>query len=117
VDIDVYAASIVANDGFCMSGTVVEELGGGFGCGFGASCLSGRESAKGNEHGGVDCASVEQEGADAFMEAGESSSVSWSGAERSCLLELRVQSASRIRGYSRRAVSVVDVQAAGNETW
>jgi hypothetical protein len=78
VDTDVYATSIVANDGFWMNGTVVEELGDGVGWGFGASCLSGRESAKGNEHGGVDCASVEQEGAGDFMKADESSSVSWS---------------------------------------
>jgi hypothetical protein len=77
VDVENHPAGGVADSGIWMGGTVVEKLSNGLSSGFSAFRLGRSESAKGNEHGGVDGASVIEEGANDFLESSEARGFEW----------------------------------------
>ena len=65
-----HVAGGVADSGIRMGGAVVEKLSDGLCSGFSTVGLGGGESAKGNEHGGIDGAGIVEKGADDFLKAG-----------------------------------------------
>ena len=71
VDMENHPAGGVADRGIWMDGTVVEELGDGLSSGFSAFRLGRRKGSKGNKHGGVDGASIVEDGANDFLESSE----------------------------------------------
>ena len=75
VDVELHVAGFVLDRCIRVCGTVVQQLCDGLGSGFGAFGLSRCESAECNQHGGVDGASVIQEGANNFLEVGDSGRV------------------------------------------
>jgi hypothetical protein len=68
-----HVASVVSDHGIGIGGAVVQELG-DFGSG-GAFGLGRGHNAEGNEHGGVDGASIVEEGVINFLEAFEAGGI------------------------------------------
>ena len=69
VDVEGHVTGCVAEVCIGMCCGVVEESSEGNGSGIGAAGLGCSKGAEGDEHGGVDCTCVEEEGADDLLEA------------------------------------------------
>jgi hypothetical protein len=61
LNLEDHVAGVVVKSGIGMCGSIVEEMGCSFGSCLGAAGLGRGERAEGDEHGGIDCMSVEQE--------------------------------------------------------
>lgn len=79
LDLENHVAGVVAKSGVGIGGSVVEKMGCSFGCCLGAAGLGRGERAEGDEHGGVNGAGVEEEGADDCLESSDFGSVKFGG--------------------------------------
>ena len=75
MDRENHGTGVVTESGFGMGGCIIEEMGSGFGSGFGSVGLGRSEGSKSDKHGGVDGAAIEEEDTNDFLESSGLSSV------------------------------------------
>lgn len=79
MDVEAHVTGVEPNGGIGVRGSVVEQVDGSFGSGFGAFGLSGCKAAKGNKHGVVNGSAIIEKHADDFLETGDFGGIEWGG--------------------------------------